>query len=48
MYYTEAYYEFAGPIYASLHPDNTASVEEMSQLWRAVGNKSVQFDQLEN
>ena len=27
-----------GPISASLRPDNTASFEEMSQRWRAVGN----------
>ena len=27
-----------GPIFASLHPGNTALFEEMSQRWRAVGN----------
>ena len=31
-------YEFTGPISSSLHPGNTASFEEMSQRWRAVGN----------
>ena len=35
---TEACNEFAGPIAASLHTDNTASFEEMSQRPRAVGN----------
>ena len=30
--------EFAGPIFASLHPDNTAPFEEISQRCRAVSN----------
>ena len=36
--YAEACNELAGPISTSLRPDNTASFEEMSQWWRAVGN----------
>ena len=35
--------EFVKFISASLRPGNTASFEEMSQRWRAVGN-IVQFD----
>ena len=31
LYYAEACNEFAGPNSASLHPDNTAHFEEMSQ-----------------
>ena len=38
LYYTEAYNELAEPISASLRPGNTASFEEISQRWRAVGN----------
>ena len=38
LYYAEACIKFAGPISASLRPGNTASFEEMSQRWRAVGN----------
>ena len=38
LYYAEACNEFARPIFASLRPSNTASLEEMSQRWRAVGN----------
>ena len=38
LQYTEACYEFAGPISASVRPGNTATFEEMSQRWRAVGN----------
>ena len=38
LYYAETCNEFAGPISASLHPGNTASFEEMSQQWQAVGN----------
>ena len=30
--------ELAGPISASLRPGNTATFEEMSQRWQAVGN----------
>ena len=37
MYYAEAFYEFAGPTFASLRKDNTAPFEEMLQQWRAVG-----------
>ena len=36
--YAEACNELAGPISASLRAGNTAPFEEMSQLWRAVGN----------
>ena len=36
--YAEACNELAGPISASLRPDNTARFEEISQRWRAVGN----------
>ena len=36
--YAEACNELAGTISASLRPGNTASFEEMSQRWRAVGN----------
>ena len=38
LYYAETRKELARPISASLHPGNTASLEEMSQRWRAVGN----------
>ena len=38
LYYAEACDECAGPISASLRPGNTAPFEEISQLWRAVGN----------
>ena len=38
MYYAEACNELAGPISASLRLGSTASFEEMSQSWRAVGN----------
>ena len=38
LYYAETCIECAGPISASLRPGNTASFEEMSQRWRAVGN----------
>ena len=38
LYYAEACNEFAGPISASLRSGNTASFEEMSQRWQAVGN----------
>ena len=38
LYYAEACNELAGLISASLRPGNTASFEEMSQRWRAVGN----------
>ena len=34
----EASHEFAGPIFVSLRPGNTALFEEMLQRWRAVGN----------
>ena len=37
LYYAEACNEFAAPISTSLHPDNTASLKEISQRWRAVG-----------
>ena len=39
LYYAEACYELAGPNSALLRPGNTVSLEKMSQLWRAVGNK---------
>ena len=38
MYYAKACNEFAGLIFASLRPGNTAPFEEMLQRWRAVGN----------
>ena len=38
LYYTDACNEFAGPISTSLRPGNTASFEEMSRRWKAVGN----------
>ena len=38
LYYAEACNEFVEPFYASLHPGNIASLEEMSQRWRAGGN----------
>ena len=38
LHYAEACYELAEPISPSLRPGNTASYEEMSQRWRAVGN----------
>ena len=38
LYYAEVCNEFAGSISASLHPGNSAPVEEMSQWWRAVVN----------
>ena len=38
LYYAEACNKFAGHISASLRPDNSAALEEMSQRWRAVGN----------
>ena len=38
LYYAKSCSEFAEPISASLRPGNTASFEEMLQLWRAVGN----------
>ena len=38
LHYAETCNELAGPISASLRPSNTASFEEMSQRWRAVGN----------
>ena len=38
MYYDEACNELVRPISASLRPGYTASFEEMSQQWRAVGN----------
>ena len=38
LYYDEACNQFAEPISASLRPGNTASFEEMSEWWRAVGN----------
>ena len=36
--YAEAGNELAGPISASLRPGNTASYEEMSRRWPAIGN----------
>ena len=36
--YAEACNELAGPISASLRPDNTAPFEEKRQRWRAIGN----------
>ena len=39
MQYAEACNELALPISASLHLGNATSFEEMSQRWRAVGNK---------
>ena len=38
LYYAEVFNELAGLISASLRQGNTASFEEMSQGWRAVGN----------
>ena len=38
LYYAEASNELAMPIFAPLRLDSTASFEEMSQRWRAVGN----------
>ena len=38
LYHAEACNEFAVSISASLRPDNTATFEERSQRWRAVGN----------
>ena len=38
LYYAEACNKFAGSIFASLRPSNAASLEEMSQRWRVVGN----------
>ena len=38
LYYAEACNEFAGPIFASLRSDNTASFEEMLQQRQAVAN----------
>ena len=38
LYYSEECNEFARPISASLRPGNTAPFQEMSRLWRAVGN----------
>ena len=41
LYYARACNEFAGPIFASLHPaisGNKAPFEEVLQRWQAVGN----------
>ena len=38
LYYTKACNEFAGSIFASLRPGNSASLEEMLKWWQAVGN----------
>ena len=38
LYYAEACNEFAGPIFTSLRPDNTAPFKEMSQRCRTVGD----------
>ena len=38
LYYAEVYNKLAGPISTTLLPNNTASFQEMSQRWRAVGN----------
>ena len=38
LYYTEACNQFAGLIFASLRPGNTAPFEEMPQQWRVIGN----------
>ena len=43
LYYAEACNELAGPISASLRQGNTASLEEMSQRWKALAR----FDRLE-
>ena len=47
LYYVEACNELAGPISASLASGNTASIEEMSRRYQAVGNKCVRFDRPE-
>ena len=44
LYYAEVCNEFAKPISASLHPGNTASLEEMLQRWQTVGNTCVRFE----
>ena len=46
LYYAEACNELVESIYASLRPGNTASFEEMSQRWRAVGNTVFKFSKL--
>ena len=38
LYYADSCNEFAGPIFKSLRPGNTAYFEEMPQRLRAVGN----------
>ena len=38
LHYAEGYFELPGPNSASLRVGNTASFEEMSQRWPAVGN----------
>ena len=43
LFYAEVGNEFAGHISALLRPGNTASFEEMSKWWRAIGN-TVWFD----
>ena len=38
LYYAKACNEFAEPVSASLRQGNTASLEQMLQWWRTVGN----------
>ena len=38
LYYAEACYELAGPIFASSRQGNAVAFEVMSQRWRTVGN----------
>ena len=43
LYYAVACNEFAGLISASLRPGNTASLKQMWQRWRAIGNTVFNF-----